>query len=725
MTKANVILAHRAEGLDAIRRQLVGLGHEVVAATADADELMRTLGAIRPDVAVAHLALDGGTGVLDAARRASELGIAVVFVTDGEDRDLLDRAQSLNPHGYVVEPVDSRQLGLAIEVAMSLGRARLRLASNWSGTGGDEPAGALPAEETERLYHRTRLMETVFNSVADALIVTDVEGNFLAINESAVRMVGPLGSVAGPERWPESYGLYQPDGETLFPHDELPLVLALRGEPTVDVPMMLRNSLRPHGLHLNVGAQPLRDPGGTVRGAVLVFRDVSRERHAEARLHQTTDDLRGQKKMLSDILDAISDGIVVANEAGKITVFNPSAERMIGIGPTDAPTEQWTDEYGVFYSDQVTKVPAEELPLVRAMSGAPVDEMEVFVRNPEVAEGAFINVNGRPMFDEAGNRRGGVVVFRDVTAHRQADQAVTRAFAQGRLEVLDTLLHNIGNAINSVAIGVGTLGERLGNDALPRRLSALSEALREHRQDLAAYLESDPQGRQVVPFLSALAQDFEKDHDELLGTVKRVEKRIGHIVDIIRTQKATGGSMARKDVALRDLIDDALAVLQESLARRGIEIRVECERAPKRVRVEESQFNQMLVNLVSNSIEAIDERRAQVEQPPDAFVCVAAYEQEDWLALDVIDNGIGIAPDAKGAIFSAGYTTKADGSGLGLHSAANLVIAAGGRIQPISAGVGMGTIMRVLLPMAAVRAGVGRGDGRRRRRPGAGGSVAV
>ena len=400
---------------------------------------------------------------------------------------------------------------------------------------------------------------------------------------------------------------------------------------------------------------------------------------------------------------------------------------MIGIGPTDAPPEEWSAQYGVFYADQATQVPPEELPLVRAINGAPVDEMEVFVRNPDIPEGAFVNVNGRPMFDDKGRRKGGVVVFRDVTAHRQADQAVTRAFAQGRLEVLDTVLHNIGNAINSVAIGVSTLAKRLRNDALRRRLSALSDALREHGGDLAGYLESDPQGRQVSPFLSALAEDFDKEHDELLGTVERVEKRVGHIVDIIRTQKATtGGSMARKDVALRQLIDDALAVLQESLARRGIEVRVECDRAPKRVRVEESQFNQMLVNLVSNAVEAIDERRANVEQSPEAFICVASYESGDWLAIDVIDNGIGIAPDLQRAIFGAGYTTKADGSGLGLHSAANLVIAAGGRIQPISEGVGKGTIMRVLLPMAAVKTGSGRGERARHfRSSGKHGSLAV
>ena len=70
----------------------------------------------------------------------------------------------------------------------------------------------------------------------------------------------------------------------------------------------------------------------------------------------------------------------------------------------------------------------------------------MFVRNPEVPEGVFISVSGRPLQDEEGTEKGGVIVFRDVTHRVIAEEALTQAFAQGRLEIVETILHNIGNA---------------------------------------------------------------------------------------------------------------------------------------------------------------------------------------------------------------------------------------------------------------------------------------
>ena len=135
--------------------------------------------------------------------------------------------------------------------------------------------------------------------------------------------------------------------------------------------------------------------------------------------------------------------------SGAFTIFNPSAESILGIGPIDTTPDKWSDNYGLFFPDRVTPFPADELPLARALKGESSDEVEMFVRNPEVPEGVFISVSGRPLQDEESTEKGGVVVFRDVTHRVIAEEALTQAFAQGRLEIVETILHNIGNAINS------------------------------------------------------------------------------------------------------------------------------------------------------------------------------------------------------------------------------------------------------------------------------------
>ena len=406
------------------------------------------------------------------------------------------------------------------------------------------------------------------------------------------------------------------------------------------------------------------------------------------------------------IFDSISDGVIVADENGTLT-FNKSAERIVG-GRVQTVLEQSTEEYGIFHTDRVTPIPTGELPLVRAMGGEAVDEMEMFIRTAAKPEGVYISASGRPITSQGDGGHGGVIVFRDVTERVRAQEALAQAFAEGRLEVMDTILHNIGNAINSVAIGIGTLKERLADNPLIKRLAGLSSAVREHSEDWDDYLRKDPQGRQVLPFLVALTDDFARENRQLVRTVERVGSQTDHIVDIVRAQRGFDSkAMACKDVNLRQAVFAALRIMQNSFASRGIRTHVHCGNAPEEVRLQETQFNQMLVNLLKNAMEAIDELKQAggLEGPPR--IDIRARVHEGFLILEVEDNGIGIDEEDLTAIFRAGHTTKREGSGLGLHSAANYATSTGGRIQPLSRGHGTGATLRVMIrldspvPMAA------------------------
>ena len=414
------------------------------------------------------------------------------------------------------------------------------------------------------------------------------------------------------------------------------------------------------------------------------------------KVKNTVDDLQHQIQLMLAIFDSISDGVIVADEKGDLT-FNQSAERIIG-GRVDTVFKQRTEEYSIFYPDKVTPVPTEELPLVRALRGEATDEMEMFIRTTAKPEGVYISSNGRPIASPGTTARGGVVVFRDVTERVRAEEALAQAFAQGRLEVMDTILHNIGNAITSVAIGIGTLKEELANNPLIERLAALSKTVEAHEEDWGDYVQHDPQGQQVRPFLLALAADFVEQNRELIRTVERVNSQTSHIVDIVRAQRGFDSkAMTSKDVNLRQAILGALRIVQDSFASRSIQTQVNCDDAPAEIRIQESQFNQMLVNLFKNAMEAIDELKKSggLKEPPR--IEIRACVQQDFLVLEVQDNGIGIEQKNLKAIFGAGYTTKQEGSGLGLHSAANFVTSSGGKIQPLSDGYGTGTIMRVSL----------------------------
>ena len=816
---------------------LENLGYAVCASVSCGHEAIEKAATTRPDLALVDLGLEGEISGLETAERiGSKLDVPVVYLTDGGEEDLLQRAQETNPFGYVLKPFEAHQLHLNIQTAVSMheretshkkteirlkriikklkdftrlmktvfdsmsegvvavdenrklvfhnsvargfggglpleqdidkwaekygvfqshGKALvskeespLELALNGKATddfevmvhnekmpegvhahisisgrplrgkAGALTGGVLVFRDITRLQHtevalertiaeqkdQALLMETILSSISDGVLVANDEGKFTFFNPSAEQITGGMLDLKS-EQWAGNYGVFYSDQKTRMTAAELPLVRAVQGEATDDVEMFVRNKKKPDGYHVSVSGRPLKTDVEGHGGGVIVFRDITRQKKAAAELEKTIEELRKQSELMETMFNSISDGIIVADVTGQSFYVNPAAEQIIGMNIiTDCPPEEWVERYGLFYPDRETPMRMEDLPFLQVIGqGESMDDVDICIRNQNRPDGVFIRVSGRPLLDNLGGIRGGVIIFRDVTERTLAEEALAQAFAQGRLEVVDTILHNIGNAINSVTTGIETVRQHLGNDRVGRRLFALATAVREHEDDWSDYIENDPQGRRVMPFIIELSESFSKRNEELIKTVGRVRDRANHIADIVRTQKAFGSpAMARKDIDLHDALSAAVRVLRDSLNKKGIHTDIDCEDAPREIRIEESQFHQMLVNLVKNSIEAIDDLTLAQGLDEIPRIQIRASAEDDFLNLEVSDNGIGIKNKDTKAIFAPGYTTKRLGSGLGLHSAANFVIASGGRIQALSKGTGKGATMRVRLPLSSV-----------------------
>ncbi len=553
------------------------------------------------------------------------------------------------------------------------------------------------------LQNQTQLLEIVFNNMSDGVVVADDKGRYVMYNQTAKRMTNQHLDTMDIKDAPERFGFFFSDKKTSFPADQLPLARALHGERTDNVNIFMHSSKMQEGLHLSISARPLRNAQGVVTGGVSVSRDVTKLRQTEIELQNMVRQLEEQGNLMESIFNSISDGVVVADANGDFTIFNPSAEKIIGLGAVETTPDEWSDNYGLFFPDRVTPFPSDELPLALALRGETSDDIEMFVRNPKVPDGVFISVSGRPIRDETGTDKGGVAVFRDVTHRVIAEEALTQAFAQGRLEIVETILHNIGNAINSVTVGINVLQENVVGNQLIHRFSALADMVKAHQEDWVDFIENDPKGQQVLPFMIALASDFTDQNKRLVKTLERVGERVMHIIDIIRTQRSSNqSSMTRKTIDLRQAIWGAVKLQQDSIDKRGIRIDVDCENAPQEIQIQESQFQQMLVNLLKNSIEATDELIQSGGLNETPRIEIKAYISEDFLCLDVTDNGIGIEQKNSRLIFNAGYTTKEAGTGLGLHSTANFVIGSGGKIEFLSEGIGKGTTMRIMLRCSSI-----------------------
>jgi signal transduction histidine kinase len=274
--------------------------------------------------------------------------------------------------------------------------------------------------------------------------------------------------------------------------------------------------------------------------------------------------------------------------------------------------------------------------------------------------------------------------------HRQLVQVARQA---GRAEVATSVLHNVGNVLNSVHTSAMLARERLVGLQV-EDVGHLATLLEERRDDLSTFLTQDERGRHVMPFLNGLGQHLRKETHEAVSLLDEVGRYTEHIGTIVKLQQNyTRTPRLNEPAHLAELLEDALRINSAGLTRH--EVRVERHLSPvPQVMTDKHKVLMILVNLISNAKYALDaapsEQRCltlRMEAPAAGRVRIA-----------VGDNGMGIAPELLTRIFQHGFTTREDGHGFGLHSSALAAQELGGTLTAHSEGPGRGATFILELP---------------------------
>ena len=133
-----------------------------------------------------------------------------------------------------------------------------------------------------------------------------------------------------------------------------------------------------------------------------------------------------QSDALRVIFESLPWGVIVADRDGRLLFSNPAAERILGIGIVDGLPESCASLEGWYLPDQISIVPPDQLPLVRAIHGQEVVDELIFVRKSgrsSQCSTVWIRVNAWPLKDPSGMVSGGVVIFHDFTQGREALQS--------------------------------------------------------------------------------------------------------------------------------------------------------------------------------------------------------------------------------------------------------------------------------------------------------------
>lgn len=277
---------------------------------------------------------------------------------------------------------------------------------------------------------------------------------------------------------------------------------------------------------------------------------------------------------------------------------------------------------------------------------------------------------------------------------RLQSQLIETSRRAGQADVASSVLHNVGNVLNSVNISSSCVATKLRHSKAGD-LAKVVKLLGDHESDLGGFFADDPRGRTVPAYLKKLANHLADEQADSILELDQLQKNIEHIKDIITMQqsfaKVSGVSELVKPA---ELVEDALKMNASSLARHDIHVIKEFEDGPL-VTIEKQKVLQILVNVVRNAQESCDEAGREEKR-----ITVRVRHKPDRLNISVTDNGLGVAPENLTRIFAHGFTTKKNGHGFGLHGGALAANEMGGSLTVQSDGPGCGATFTLDLPYA-------------------------
>jgi PAS domain S-box-containing protein len=362
--------------------------------------------------------------------------------------------------------------------------------------------------------------------------------------------------------------------------------------------------------------------------------------------------LRLSEERLATTLRSIGDAVIATDETGKITMINPVAEKLTGWTLPEARGRSLDEVFRIV--NEQTRVPVES-PVAKVLrEGGIVGLANHTVLIHKAGHETAIEDSGAPICDEAGAITGVVLVFRDATEERAARNALQLADRR-KDEFLATLAHELRNPL------------------APIRQSAA----------LAAHPNTTP--------------------DKVRWSLAVIERQTEHMArlldDLLDVSRITRGRLEvrRSRVALRSVLDAAVETARPIIDARKHTLTIGLPDETLVLDVDALRISQVLGNLLTNAAKYSNQA---------GTIRLTADREGDEVAIRVVDNGIGIAPEDLPRIFEMfaqvkpTLDRKEGGLGIGLALSKALVELHGGTLEGRSEGLGKGSEFRVRLKLA-------------------------
>lgn len=340
------------------------------------------------------------------------------------------------------------------------------------------------------------------------------------------------------------------------------------------------------------------------------------------------------------LVESLPVGLVATDPEGVVQLVNSVAEKTIG-KKADAMIGMQPDEI----------LPAGlSRPLADAQQqeGSPLlTECELVHDNGQVTSLFLTTVS---VSDEEKNFTGNVLLIQDVSNLRRLETELRRS---ERLAALGRMAAGVAHELRNPLSSIKGLAVLLKNKVV-----------------------HDPQGVETS--------------DVLVAEVERLNRSIGELLDYARPE-----TLQLADVSLQGILDKASALVSIDANALGIKVGKKYDTQSDQVRVDEDRMNQVFLNLLLNGIQAIQTVTGEGEG--GGVITLKTYRSEGWICATVEDTGCGVIEEHLPRMFDPYFTTKSNGTGLGLALSAKIVEEHGGNIS-VKSKEGVGTSVIVKLP---------------------------
>jgi len=349
--------------------------------------------------------------------------------------------------------------------------------------------------------------------------------------------------------------------------------------------------------------------------------------------------LAREKGFLETLFNTIQEGVLVIDADGRISYLNAAASQLLGLDPERSVGEPVTRFLREWDWQKIGASDDDDWRKVLS------HELEVFYPRH-----AFLSFYIVPLVDDEKSAvTGAAIILRDVTESRLQTESTIESEKLSALTLLAaSVAHEIGNPLNSLNI---------------------------HFQLMERELKSLPPDKS-----QRLRDDLRVARDE----IARLDRIINQFLRAVRPTKP---DLHR--AAVNDVMKETLALLEREIADRDILVEQELGDDLPNILLDRTQLQQAFYNVIKNAIQAM---RA------GSILRVCTETTDTHIVVSCIDTGHGIAPEQIGRIFEPYYTSKKDGSGLGLMIVQRIVREHGGTIE-VESNVDHGTTFRIKLPI--------------------------